>query len=900
MLYYLLILCQPYQTNLLFFLLYIQNKNKLMKNYKFKKLKTYTSTEWLAYGSKKYRKVFLSNDIDYLYFEFSLYNLLYGKEDWNAKFDITCYKKEPGDIKKVCNLNFTKDISSDTNIFYLREGWGNLKKGNFWKKGEYFWEARLDGELIGVEKFYVEDFGFMSMDTIDQIAQLKSIKLSEGPEKIQLKENSKYYSVFDKAKTRFVYVNLEFENLFDDKFDWWVEVFLAFYTESHELKGFASKVLRVDKDDDIFQMSLGWGAEADGSWFEGSYTVDVIVFNKHLATIKFEVDNEYVEGTPDVFLPESMDSINYNLFNFDDTITLKDLLAKLDELIGLEEIKTQIKNHAKYIQFIKLRKDKGFKEENEIDIHMVFMGNPGTGKTTVAEMMGMIYKKMGVLSKGHVHSVDRVDLVGEYIGQTAPKVKQAISDAKGGVLFIDEAYSLSRENSDSKDFGREVIEILVKEMSDGDGDLVVIAAGYPKEMEYFINSNPGLKSRFKLFFNFPDYLPQDLSEIGLLAMEKKEISLVPEAKIKIDEIIVKAYRDRDKTFGNARYVNDLIEKAKINMALRIMEMENLDELDEDTLKTVILEDVEKIDIERSKSIPHIPIDEELLQEAFDELNKLIGLDRVKQEIIETVGVVRYHLETGKNVLNNFYLHTVFIGNPGTGKTTVARILTKIYKALGILERGHMVETDRQGLVAGFIGQTAIKTAEKIDDAMGGVLFIDEAYSLNSGGNQSDYGSEAIQTLLKRMEDKRGEFFVFVAGYPENMERFLKANPGLQSRFDKILKFEDYSPSQLTEIAISMFDERELILTEGAQAVLLDYLNGISNKKDKYFGNARKVRKIVIEIAENQNIRIATLSKDDRQNIEVNTVEAKDIKKVIDDDKIIFDKKNIGFRAKSSS
>lgn len=872
----------------------------LMKNYKFKGLKTYSSTEWLAHGSKKYRKVFLSNDVDYLYFEFSIYNLLYGKEDWNAKFDITCYKKEIGDIKKICDLNFTNEILSDTNIYNLREGWGNTKKGRFWKKGEYFWEARLDGELVGVEKFYIEDFGVDAENTIDRITQLKSIKLTEGPEKVLLNENSKNYSVFDKNKARFVYVNLEFENLYDDKIDWWIEVFLVFYTESHELKGIASKVIKVDKDDDLFDMSLGWGAETDGSWFEGSYTVDIVVFNKHLATAKFEVDDEFVEGLPDVFLPDATNSSNFNLFNFDDNITLQNLLDKLDKLIGLEEIKTQIKNHAKYIQFIKLRKDKGFKEENEIDIHMVFMGNPGTGKTTVAEMMGMIYKKMGILSKGHVHSVDRVDLVGEYIGQTAPKVKQAISDAKGGVLFIDEAYSLSRDNSDSKDFGREVIEILVKEMSDGDGDLVVIAAGYPKEMEYFINSNPGLKSRFKLFFNFPDYLPQDLSEIALLAMENKEISLVPEAKRKIDEIIVKAFRDRDKTFGNARYVYDLIEKAKINMALRIMDMDNIDELDEETLKTVVLEDIEKIDIAKSRTTPHIPIDEELLQEAFDELNKLIGLDKVKQEIIETVGVVRYHLETGKNVLNNFYLHTVFIGNPGTGKTTVARILTKIYKALGILERGHMVETDRQGLVAGFIGQTAIKTAEKIDDAMGGVLFIDEAYSLTSRGDQSDYGSEAIQTLLKRMEDKRGEFFVFVAGYPENMERFLKANPGLQSRFDKILKFEDYSPSQLTEIAISMFDERELVMTDEAQSILLDYLNSISIRKDKYFGNARKVRKIVIEIAENQNIRIATSSKDDRLKIEVNTIEAQDVKKVIDEEKVIFDKRNIGFRAKSSS
>ncbi len=653
---------------------------------------------------------------------------------------------------------------------------------------------------------------------------------------------------------------------------------MIFRTSSRELKGIASKLVKVSSDKDIISISMGWGADSYGSWFADEYTIDVVVFEQPLATAMFEVDEEFEQGDPEILLPGDYIPSILDDSDLEENVTLNDLLVKLDELIGLDDIKAQIRNHAKYIQFINLRKDKGFKEENEIDIHMVFMGNPGTGKTTVAKMMGMLYKKMGILSKGHVHSVDRVDLVGEYIGQTAPKVKKAIKDAKGGVLFIDEAYSLTRENGDSKDFGREVIEILVKEMSDGDGDLVVIAAGYPKEMEYFINSNPGLKSRFKLFFKFSDYLPQSLSEIALIAMKNKEVEFTLDAKKKLDEMIVKAYRDRDKTFGNARYVYDLVEKAKINLALRVMGKADIEESDDKVLRTVILEDVEKIETEKKKVKPNIPIDEDLLQEAFDELNALIGMDKVKQEITETVGVVRYHIETGKDVLNNFFLHTVFIGNPGTGKTTVARILTKIYKALGILERGHMVETDRQGLVAGFVGQTAIKTAEKIDEAMGGVLFIDEAYSLSSTVGHSDYGGEAIQTLLKRMEDKRGEFFVFVAGYPENMDIFLKANPGLQSRFDKILKFEDYDVQELVEISKSMFDEKGLKMSLEAEEAMKEYLADISRKKDKYFGNARKVRKMVTEIAENQNIRIATQPKEDRNAKSVNTVEAEDILK----------------------
>jgi SpoVK/Ycf46/Vps4 family AAA+-type ATPase len=866
-------------------------------NFKFKELRAYSSTEWLADNRKKYRQVFDRYETTYIYAELSLYNKQFDQEDWEVDVELRCYALKKGRTE-LCNLPFHRKVSKYDPIVYVREGWGNKKEGTFWKKGTYYWEALVDGEKVATKYFYIEDGGREISFYDNPYVEVHSLRLYEGPYDDVPEAERVYYNQFCGEETRYIYAEIVLKNLNLNK-AWQCELFTKFYNDARELKGQITRLHRVEKKDEYMTITAGWGSNVKGSWRNDHYTCELVFMDKLMAVLNFEIGDEFEEGTSAVMLPNRPDSIQEELEE-DADLSFEDVMLKFDALIGLREIKQKVRDHAKYIQFLQLRKDKGFNEEGPINVHSVFIGNPGTGKTTVAKMMGKLYRKMGLLSKGHVYEVDRVDLVGEYIGQTAPKVKEVIEKARGGVLFIDEAYSLARSTEDTKDFGREAVEILVKELSNGVGDLAVIVAGYPKEMKFFIDSNPGLRSRFKHFFEFNDYLPQELAQIGYFAAAEKSVLLSPNAKKRIDEVITEAYRNRDRSFGNARFVYDVIEQAKIGMALRVMSQDDPQSLSNDELSLIQSSDIDKIQLRVKRDLPNIPIDEALLKLSLDELNRLIGMTKIKLQITELVHLVRFYRESGRDVLGSFFLHTVFVGNPGTGKTTVARILAKIYKALGVLERGHMVETDRQGLVAGYVGQTASKTAEKISEANGGVLFIDEAYSLtsNSGAGRGDFGDEAIQTLLKRMEDNRGEFFVFVAGYTENMEQFLKANPGLSSRFDKQLQFEDYTPDELMQITISMINDVHMQFSPEADEHVRGYLDFVHEYRDKYFGNARTVRQTVTEIINKHNLRLAAMPKGDRTEGIMNVVTMEDVAH-LNRDKTEFNssKKTIGFRAK---
>ncbi|MBB4933107.1 SpoVK/Ycf46/Vps4 family AAA+-type ATPase [Lipingzhangella halophila] len=489
----------------------------------------------------------------------------------------------------------------------------------------------------------------------------------------------------------------------------------------------------------------------------------------------------------------------------EEPIPVDEALARLEDMIGLDPVKQQVRAIAASIEAARLRADAGYSVDKPLR-HLVFSGPPGTGKTSVARTLATILHSFGLLRTPRVVEAQRADLVGEYLGATAIKTNELVDRALGGVLFIDEAYSLVNDGDGQPDrFGNEAVQTLLKRAEDDRDQLVIILAGYEEQMDHFLASNPGLASRFATRVTFPSYSPDELQQIAESLFEQRGDHLDDEARPGLRRRFEQAaQREVVDDLGNGRFVRSLVEKAAEARDVRVVTADKGEgQPGPKELVTVCAPDIAAAYEELTGRLPGFGEMPDVT-EALAELDGMIGLEPVKRQvrsIVAQLQVAKLREEQGLRTQPPMR-HFVFSGPPGTGKTSVARILGRIFAALGLLSRAEVVEAQRADLVGEHLGGTAVKTNKLVDRALGGVLFVDEAYALaNPGYSGGDaFGAEAIQTLLKRAEDERNRLVIVLAGYPAEMDRLLASNSGLASRFNVRVGFPSYTPDQLAEIA----------------------------------------------------------------------------------------------------
>lgn len=741
-------------------------------------------------------------------------------------------------------LNTTEEFNSQ---YYIKRNSAFSKNNSISKSNS----SSLKSELTGTNK---NEIGIISVKMFDLLDNLNLVKRT-------------YLLQFEAMRTKYIAAEILLLNPFFNIQDYSYKGLTIWYLDDEEV-GRNNFNFDTNKEWEIIEFVQSWGTPIPGFWKSGEARVEIYLDDKLICKYDILIANEQIVNFQNLI---HSDSENFNRqvtsqpknveqfsLRSNSNISVSDMLQELNSLVGLKHLKQSLTDFITYLNFIKERKTRGIDTDEQLYTHCIFLGNPGTGKTTVARLLGKYFKAIGLLEYGHVVEVDRSGLVGEYIGQTAQKTEKAINQALGGILFIDEAYSL-KQNNIGQDFGQEAIDILLKRMEDHKNELVVIAAGYPDLMKSFIESNPGLKSRFTHIFSFDDYSSEELVNIMKIFASKERYKLTDEAEQILKNKLESISSEKDESFGNARFIRNIFTNSKIQLSKRFQQLLD-DEKDFSSLNIISAKDIIEAFYDHAKNNGGSSINIDKMEKYLTEFSNLAGLDEVKMTFNKLLaGIKLEKLKKDRLISSNSRnLNSIFISSPGSGTTRVARLMGKIYKELSLLRNGHLIEIYSNTFSELNKSDSFIKLEKIFDEATGGVILVNQAViTLNAN---HDFSDSLLQEFLKKLYLSKDKLITILSGTREEIADLFDAVPLLQNQFPNFFVFDEYSPRQLLDIALNICQKKNYQLDEGAWQELLELLilrRKNNNKQNS--SNARTVKEIINKAIEKQEERILSLT-----------------------------------------
>lgn len=694
--------------------------------------------------------------------------------------------------------------------------------------------------------------------------EAKSIRMFNLEESLNSQKKT-YLIQFDESIATYIAAEAIIKNPFFKSDNRLLGGLTIWYFEDEEI-GRNDFNLMLKKEWEFVEFVQSWGTPIPGFWKCGEVRIEIFLENQQIIKHYFQISTQEIINfldeyeQPDSYSnkqntqqPKKLEQLQKT--NSDNN-SIKSLFEEFDNLVGLHNLKQSLRDFISYLEFVKERKAKGIETNEIISANCIFLGNPGTGKTTVARILGRFFKAIGLLKNGHVVEVDRASLVGEYIGETAQKTEKVINQALGGILFIDEAYSLKRDKN-SNDFGQEAIDIILKRMEDYKDKFFVIAAGYPELMEKFINSNPGLKSRFTHHFYFDDYNSSELAEIFKIFSEKEKYSFNENAEKFLIEKLDSLIDNTDGSFGNARFIRNLFSETKIELSKRYHLLED-EEKDFNSLNTILISDIQSAWLNINNRNNSAVKSNEKIDRYVNEINNLVGLSSVKttfNRIIASIKVDKLKSEKSISSVHKTY-NSIFIAEPGSGTSTVARLFAKSLFASNKLSKGQLIEID-SSLFSGLNKLDAYLTMDELFKKLSGnvILVNDVTDSLQCLKHFSD---SLLQYFLKKLYLMNDEVTAILSGTREEIEIIVESFPVLESQFPNKFEFEPYTNRQLLEIALSICQKKNYQLDEGAWQQLLELIDEMRQGKNRNFYNARSIKELLNRAISIQEDRILSM------------------------------------------